>query len=102
MILAAIAGTMSDMNQDNKMSAADPVDSKDCLVRLTDVLDAEEAAFVEKVMRSSGSTLRGVAWSEEGDRPLWKRPEELKLISAVGNYEWIPTTRLVICVEIQP
>lgn len=68
-------------------------------VRLTDVLDAEEAAFVEKVLMNSGAELRREAWSEDGERALWKRPEEMKLISAVGNYAWIPTTRLVLCVE---
>ena len=69
------------------------------LVRLTDILDAEESAFVEKVLMNSGAKIRDGAWSADGERPLWKRPEELKLISAVGSYSWIPTTRIVLGVE---
>jgi hypothetical protein len=94
------------MNKPQDPVAAETVQIKEApavdlprLVRLTDVLNAEEAAFVEKVLMNSGGKMRDGAWSEDGQHPLWKRPEELKLVSPVGSYSWIPTTRIVLSVE---
>lgn len=68
-------------------------------VRISDALDPEEVAFVEKVMANPGAVLRDWAWSSDGSKSLWTRPEELKLISSVGSYKWIPTTRIVLGFE---
>ena len=65
-------------------------------------LTEPEMRFVLCVYRSPRSKLNsGEAWHNTDDQStaLWKNPEKLGLIEAVGSYKWIPTEKLTSLIE---
>lgn len=52
-------------------------------------LTAAEYAFVDLVRQRSGHKLNGPEVYDADGNPLWKRPEELGLIRAIGCFKWI-------------
>lgn len=91
------AGTLVAVTWD---AAKDKKPQRSGLVGLHDLMTPEEAKFVGLVMRSNGLRIRSCF--ARNDTPLWKRPEQLGLIRAVGSYRWLPTDRLIPAVMWLP
>jgi hypothetical protein len=63
-------------------------------------LNEDEIDFVKRVYVSPGCKLDSTSkWIDDGTEHgashfLWKKPEELGLIEAVGSYKWVPCKKL--------
>lgn len=90
---SVVRGTPVDLfNSDNDIRVMHEIDPKR-LPRVARValLDDDERSFLEAVEASPGAkhAWSGVYLREDKD-PVWKKPEELKLVECVGSWKWKP------------
>lgn len=73
------------------------------IVPLSEVLTDQEIGFVRAVLGNPDGKNKDT-WSHSTEQypsfPLYKRPEELGLITCTGSYRWVPTGKLVMAMRV--